>query len=130
MVDRGTATEFDGTLDDYTDLVLGRSGTKVGQFAAAPKYGRKEARRAAAEARARTQELRKTAKTAEAEIARLEARRTELDRAMFDPSSASAEDAERSMTELMKLRADVVVRIEQAEARWIEASKAIEAEVV
>ncbi len=45
---------------------------------------------------------------------------------MFDPGSASKQDADRSMTELMKLRADTVAGIEAAEARWIAASEAIE----
>ena len=126
LVDDGTATEFDGSLEDYTDLILGREAKKNRKPVDAPQVGRKEARRAAAEARERTQGWRKTVQAAEAEIAKLEARKTELDRAMFDPGSAAKQDADRSMTELMKLRADAVAGIEAAEARWIEASEAIE----
>ena len=126
LVDGGTATEFDGSLEDYTDLILGREAKKNRKPVDAPQVGRKEARRAAAEARERTQGWRKTVQAAEAEIAKLEARKTELDRAMFDPGSAAKQDADRSMTELMKLRADAVAGIEAAEARWIEASEAIE----
>ncbi len=126
LVDGGTATEFDGSLADYTDMILGRDPKKAGKPASAPQGNRKDARRAAAEAREQTQGLRKTIKTAEAEIAKLEARKTELDRAMFDPGSASKQDANRSMTELMKLRADTVAGIEAAEARWIAASEAME----
>ena len=125
LIDDGTASEFAGSLDDYTDLVLGRNPDRERRPGAA-KGNRKDERRAAAEARERTQSLRKTAKAAEAEIAGLEARRTELDRAMFDPQSAASEDAARSMTELLKLRAEVSARIEAAEARWIEASEALE----
>jgi ATP-binding cassette subfamily F protein 3 len=126
LVDGGTATEFDGSLEDYTDLILGREAKKNRKPVDTPQVGRKEARRAAAEARERTQDWRKTVQAAEAEIAKLEARKTELDRAMFDPGSAAKQDADRSMTELMKLRADAVAGIEAAEARWIEASEAIE----
>ncbi|OBX19183.1 glycosyl transferase family 1 [Erythrobacter sp. QSSC1-22B] len=126
LVDGGTATEFDGSLADYTDMILGRDPKKAGKPASAPQGNRKDARRAAAEAREQTQGLRKTVKTAEAEIAKLEARKTELDRAMFDPGSAARQDADRSMTELMKLRADTVAGIATAEARWIAASEAIE----
>jgi len=126
LVDGGTATEFDGSLEDYTDLILGREAKKNRKPVDNPQVGRKEARRAAAEARERTQGWRKTVQAAEAEIAKLEARKTELDRAMFDPGSAAKQDADRSMTELMKLRADAVAGIEAAEARWIEASEAIE----
>jgi ATP-binding cassette, subfamily F, member 3 len=126
LVDGGTASEFDGSLADYTDMILGRDPKKAAKPASAPQGNRKDARRAAAEAREQTQGLRKTIKNAEAEIAKLEARKTELDRAMFDPGSASKQDANRSMTELMKLRADTVAGIEAAEARWVEASEAIE----
>ena len=123
LVDGGTAREFDGSLDDYADMVLGRNGSAP---AAAPKFNRKDERRAAAEARERSQALRKSVKAAEADIARLEARKTEIDRAMFDPASATPADASRTMTELMKLRAEVAADLAAAEARWVEASEAIE----
>jgi ATP-binding cassette subfamily F protein 3 len=45
---------------------------------------------------------------------------------MFDPASASAADAKRTMTELMKLRAEVERRLEAAEAEWLDASQALE----
>ena len=126
LVDEGTAREFAGSLDDYTDFVIGRTGSGAERPREAPKATRKDERRAAAAAREKSQALRKTAKAAEAEIARLEARKSALDRAMFDPASAEPDDAKRTMTELMKLRADVVARLEEAEARWLEASEAIE----
>lgn len=40
-------------------------------------------------------------------IAALTTRRNEIDRAVFDPKQARSADAKRTMTELMKLRADV-----------------------
>ena len=126
LVDGGTAAEFGGSLDDYTDLVLGRNPGKERQQADVAKGSRKDARRAAAEARERTQALRKAVKAAEDELAKLQARRSELDRAMFDPDSASDQYARCSMTELMKMRADIEERIEAAEARWMEASEGIE----
>jgi ATP-binding cassette subfamily F protein 3 len=123
LVDDGTAREFSGSLDDYTDLILGRSA----EIASAPaKRNRKDERRAMAEAREQSQSLRKTAKAAEAEIAKLEARKTQIERAMFDPSAAAPSDAKRTMTELMKLHAEVKEQLAEAEARWLEASEAIE----
>ena len=125
LVDGGTAREYAGDLDDYTDMILGKTGPSATTKPAA-RPSRKEERRTAAEARERNQRLRKAAKAAEAEIARLEARRGELDRAMFDPSSASSADADRTMSELLKARAEVVARLEAAEARWLEASEAVD----
>jgi ATP-binding cassette subfamily F protein 3 len=125
LVDGGTAREYSGSIDDYTDMILGKNQEGSGDKAA-PKRDRKEDRRAAAEARERSQALRKSAKAAEAEIARLEGRKREIERAMFDPSSAAPEDSRRTMTELMKLHADVGAQLAEAEAKWIEASEAVE----
>jgi ATP-binding cassette subfamily F protein 3 len=124
LVDGGTATEYSGSLDDYTDLILGRN--QEGGERGPGKRNRRDDRRAAAEAREQSQSLRKSAKAAEAEIARLETRKREIERAMFDPSSAEEADAARTMTELIKLHADVGKDLAAAEARWLEASEAIE----
>ena len=127
LVDHGTATEYAGSLDDYTDMILGKNGEAAATGdGAGSKQNKKEARRAAAEAREQGQALRKAAKAAEAEMAKLDARRTALDRAMFDPASASAEDSKRTMSELMKLRAEVSAKLEAAEAQWLSASEALE----
>ncbi|TMJ16150.1 MAG: ABC-F family ATP-binding cassette domain-containing protein [Alphaproteobacteria bacterium] len=124
LVDDGTAKEFLGSIDDYTDLVLGRNQEGPGKEAV--KRSRKDDRRAAAEAREKSQSLRKAAQAAEAEMAKLEKRRSEIDKAMFDPASATPADSKLTMTELMKLRAEVSAKIEAAEARWLEASEAAE----
>jgi ATP-binding cassette subfamily F protein 3 len=124
LVDGGTAREYDGSLDDYIKLVLGgdaKDGAKAGK-----KANKKEDRRLAAEAREREQALRKDAKAAEAEIARLGAEKSAIDHAMFAPSDARADLAKLTMTDLMKRRADVAAKLEAAEARWLEASEALE----
>ncbi|HEX9965265.1 MAG TPA: ABC-F family ATP-binding cassette domain-containing protein [Allosphingosinicella sp.] len=126
LVDGGTAREYSGSLDDYTDLILGRNQEGGGERAAAGKRNRKDERRAEAEARAQGQSLRRTAQSAEAEIARLEKRKTEIERAMFDPASASVDDSKRTMSELMKLLAETGARLADAERRWLEASEAME----
>ena len=123
LVDGGTATEFDGTLDDYTALVLQKDGAARSE----PKANRKDERRAAALAREKSQKLRQQAKAAEAEIAKLAAQRTAVEHAMFDPAGAEPALAKLTMSELMKRRADLSSRIEAAEARWLEAAEAIEA---
>jgi ATP-binding cassette, subfamily F, member 3 len=121
LVDEGTAQEFSGTLDDYTDLIL--KGTGKGS---APKRDKKEERKAAAAAREKEAALRKAVASAEAEMARLTDRRSAVERAMFDPSSVTGADAKLTMSELMKLRADVTAQVAAAEARWIEAGEALE----
>jgi ATP-binding cassette subfamily F protein 3 len=125
LVDGGAAREFPGSLEDYTDFVLGRNQNGGGSTDQ-PRGNRKDERRAAAEARERNQGLRKAVKAAEEMVAKLTARRSAIDRALFDPNSADAADAKRTTTELMKLRADVERDLEAAEARWLEASEALE----
>ncbi|MBO9712834.1 ABC-F family ATP-binding cassette domain-containing protein [Sphingomonas sp.] len=122
LVDAGTAREFDGSIEDYIAFVLSKD-----KEAARPAKGdRKEDRRRGAEAREKEKALKKAAREAEAELAKLGDRLKALDRAMFDPGSAEPALAKLTMTELMKQRADVAARIETAEAAWLEASEGLE----
>ncbi|WP_375286961.1 ABC-F family ATP-binding cassette domain-containing protein [Sphingomonas sp.] len=121
LVDAGTAREFDGTLDDYIAFVLAKEpGGKV-------KKGGKADRKAAAEAREKGLALKKRAKEVETQLAKLTEQRSAVDRAMFDPSTAEASLAKLTMTDLMKRRAELSERIDEAEAAWLEASEALEA---
>jgi ATP-binding cassette subfamily F protein 3 len=123
LVDGGTATEYAGSLDDYTELVLKGDAAPAKD---SQRGNRRDGRRAAAEAREQNRALRQAAQAAEKEIAKLEARKTELERAMFDPASAAPQDASLTMTALMKRHADTIAALADAEALWLEASEAIE----
>ncbi len=125
MVDSGKAAEFSGTLNDYTDFVLGKNQ------AAKPTAGggggnRKEERRLAAERRKQQSELRKAAGTAEKKIETLGKKLSDIDQAMFDPATAEQEFADLTMTELMKLRSTIQDELEQSEAAWLKANEALE----
>ena len=120
LVDGGTATPFDGTLDDYITFVLSGDGKAEGKSA-------KKDKRAAAAAREAAAAMRKAAKDAEGELERLTAEREAVDRAMFDPSTAAPKLAKLTMTDLMKRRADLSERIDAAEAAWMQANEALEA---
>jgi ATP-binding cassette subfamily F protein 3 len=123
LVDGGTALDYDGSIDDYTAFVLAKD---AGSARSQPKAKRRDDRRTAAAAREKGQALRSAAKAAEAEMARLTAARSAIDRAMFDPSGATKELAKLTMTELMKRRAEVERQLEAAEAEWLQASEALE----
>ena len=125
LVDGGRAEPYDGSLEDYTDFVLGR-GAAAGGSGKAAKSDRKADRRAAAEARQKEQELRKRVKQAETELARLTETRSAIDQAMFDPSSVDAALSKLTMTELMKKRAEIETHMEAAEQAWLEAGEAID----
>jgi ATP-binding cassette, subfamily F, member 3 len=134
LVANGTARPFDGSLDDYRDMVLS-GGETVSATAGEgrddgskshSRAARKDERRAAAEARERTQALRKAVKDAEADVAKLMSQRSEIDRALFDPNGYDGPHKGAKVTELMKLRGDVERRLAGAEARWLQASEALE----
>jgi ATP-binding cassette subfamily F protein 3 len=123
LVDNGTAQEFEGSLDDYTTLVLQKD---AGASKSQPKSSRKDDRRAAAAAREKNQSLRQEAKAAEAEVAKLTALRSAIEHAMFDPNGADAGLSKLTMTELLKRRAETEKKLEAAETRWLEASEKLE----
>ncbi len=125
LVDSGTAKDFDGSIDDYIAFVLSKA--PAGERASSePRLSKKDQRKAAAEAREKGQALRNKAKQAEAELAKLTELRSAIDKAMFDPKTATAALAKLTMTELMKHRAEVETQIEAAEAAWLEACEALE----
>jgi len=131
LVDAGTAREFDGSIDDYIAFVLAKDPAAPrkdeGKAGNVRGVNRKDLRKAAADAREKSQDLRKRVKAAEADMVRLTAQRDAVDRAMFDPGSAEPSLAKLTMTDLMKRRADIESRLEAAEADWLEASEALDA---
>lgn len=123
LVDGGTAQEFSGSIEDYTDFILGKGPAKEKPSKASAKDDKKAAA-AAREARAK---LKREVNDAEADLAKLEVVLTAIDRAMFDPQSASSEYKDLTMGELSQRRGKIVAAQEAAEARWISASEALEA---
>jgi len=124
LVDDGRAEDFAGSLEDYTDFVLGKSNDR--QAGGTSSGNRKGARKAAADTREQEKRLRAAVKTFEADLAKLTAERSAVDLAMFDPSAAAPAYAKKTMGELMKLRADLADRIQATEAEWLAASEALE----
>jgi ATP-binding cassette subfamily F protein 3 len=126
LVDGGRAREFDGSIDDYIAFVLAKDPGASSKDQGERGVSRKDQRKASAQAREKGKELRKAAQAAEARLERLSAALSAIDRAMFDPSSASRELADMTMTELMMRRSECAREIEAAEAAWLEASEALE----
>lgn len=122
LVDNGTATEFSGTIEDYTDFILGKGPAKE----KLSKADRKEDKKAQAAAREAQSKLKRDVSDAEADLAKLEVVLSAIDRAMFDPASAANEYKDLTMGELSQRRGKIVAAREAAEARWIAASEALE----
>ena len=122
LVDNGTATEFSGTIEDYTDFILGKGPAKE----KVSKADRKEDKKAAAASREALAKLKRDVNDAEADLAKLEVVLSAIDRAMFDPASAANEYKNLTMGELSQRRGKIVAAQEVAEAKWIAASEALE----
>jgi ATP-binding cassette subfamily F protein 3 len=122
LVDGGTATEFSGTIEDYTDFILGKGPAKEKMS----KADRKEDKKAAAASREAQAKLKRDVSDAEADLAKFEVVLSAIDRAMFDPVSASNEYKNLTMGELSQRRGKIVAAQEAAEARWVAASEALE----
>ena len=125
LVDGGLAREYDGSMDDYIAFVLGKGGQskKEGGAAPAPKKDKEATARAWAEAKAAKKQLVETEKL----LAKLQARLSEIDRAMFDPASAAPDLAKLKMGDLGQMRAKVAADVEAAEEAWMQATEKLEA---
>ena len=122
LVDDGTAREFNGSLDDYIAMILGNDSGKAGG-----KSARKADKKVAAQVRDRHQTMRKTLSDLEAEIVELQSECNDLDRALSNPAGTDPHHTVLSRSELSRRRAAVQARLEEAEARWLDAGEALEA---
>ncbi len=122
LVDGGTATEFSGTIEDYTDFILGKGPAKE----KVSKADRKDDKKAAVAAREAQAKLKRDVSDAEADLAKLEVVLSAIDRAMFDPASAANEYKNLTMGELSQRRGKIIAAQEAAEARWVAAGEALE----
>ena len=123
LVDDGTAREYDGSMDDYVDMILGKGPQKD----RVSKADKKEDRKAAAAAREAAAKVRKEVSDAEADLAKYQVILSAIDRAMFDPQGAANEYKGLTMSELSQRRGKIVAAQEAAEARWVAAGEALEA---
>jgi ATP-binding cassette subfamily F protein 3 len=127
LVDNGTAQEYSGTIEDYTDFVLGKSGGTAASGGDAPKVDRKAEKRASAEWRERQKALKNAVSQAERAMSALTAERSRIDQALFDPRSATGAEAKLTTSQLMVKRAEIEKKLEAAEETWMEAGAALEA---
>ena len=128
LVEDGTVRTFEGDVDDYRNHVLAqRQQERRQQRAAKGGEARPKPAKAPVERLDRDQKLalRKEARDAEAEIARLDKERKKIEAELADAGAYRA-GASRA-AELSRLRVDLSRRIEAAEARWLKVSETLEA---
>ncbi len=119
LVGDGTVAPYEGDLDDYRNLVLGREARASGARDADDRPSRTDQRRAAAEKREELKPLKRRIDTAEKVVAKLTA-----DIAAIDAQLASdlfARDPAKA-TALSKARAEAAGALAKAEEDWLSAS--------
>ena len=120
----GAIKPFDGDMDDYAKHVLDRarraSRPDKGEAAAPPK----DSRKAAAQARAQLQPLKKAVEAVEAKVARFTRTIAEIDAALADPKTFKRPN---EMAQLGRDRARAVENLDKAEAEWMQAAETYEA---
>ncbi len=125
LVNKSKAAPYDGDLSDYRELVVAANKTAPSKDAKRQAVNAKEnARKAAAEARASIQPLKKAAEAAEARVEKLNDTLTRLDAALAEPGLYET-NLPRA-TKLQKERAALVEAIERAETDWLAALEQFE----
>jgi ATP-binding cassette subfamily F protein 3 len=122
LVGDGTVAPYDGDLDDYRRLVLGREARREERDDAG-KVSRTDQRRAAAEKREELKPLKRRIDTAEKTVARLTGDIAAIDAQLAD--GLFARDPAKA-TALSKARADAADALAKAEEDWLTASAAYE----
>ncbi|MCS0501769.1 ABC-F family ATP-binding cassette domain-containing protein [Ancylobacter mangrovi] len=121
LVADGTVRAFEGDLEEYQRLVVGRGASSQRKEAAG---SRAQERRQAAEKRAETAPLRKKIKETESLIAKLERSLSGLDGLLADETLYSRDPARAQRT--ARERADAATALAEAEEAWLELSTALE----
>ena len=130
LVAGGSVAPFDGDLDDYRRLVLSDRGgngkeAEARSQGAAPRGGRAEVRRAAAQMRIELAPLRRRIADAEATVKRLTEEITRIDAALAQAGLFARDPAKAAA--LATARADAAASLQCAEDDWLAASAEYEA---
>ena len=125
LVADGQVTPFEGDLDDYRRLVLGRADNAAAKSARPSGTGRAEARRAAAQLRVELAPLRRRIADAEAKVQRLNEEIGRIDAVLAEAGVFARNPAKAA--NLAKARAAAVDALANAEDEWLSASAEWEA---
>jgi ATP-binding cassette, subfamily F, member 3 len=118
LVDGGTAREYDGSMDDYIDFILGRNQPKGG-------HGGKARGSRDADAGANWRAAQSAFSKAESAITRLGSEVERLDQAILDLGNG---DTGTKMQGLLSERAAATAALAEAEETWLAAGALLEAE--
>jgi ATP-binding cassette subfamily F protein 3 len=115
LVNEGTVKPFDGDMDDYTDLVLGKTrGARKSERPASP--ARSDTPK---DPKPRPAAVQKRLQQIESRISVLKDKLTVLDRALAD-HTLYAEEPQKA-ADFMKLRSKLAIDLDQLETDWLQA---------
>ncbi|AKH42500.1 ATP-binding cassette subfamily F protein 3 [Altererythrobacter atlanticus] len=124
LVDDRKAVEYDGSIEDYIDFILGRQQSKKDTKNGSGKQAGKSGKPSAEEAR-QAQQARQQAFEAEKTMERLQVRIDKVDRILLDPDVAANRSREHDLEELSRNRAALARELADAEELWLAASEKI-----
>lgn len=120
LVANGTAQPFDGDMDDYTQFILGKGTAEARpQTAKAAPAATVPSQRPAGS----TGPIKKQAREAEQQVAKLTAEREKLDADLADPKVYAYPG---KVATVAKRRQEVAAALEEAEQRWLELAEQLE----
>ena len=125
LVDSGTASNYDGSMEDYIDFVLGRNRKKAAKPAAEPQAA--PVKKAPGLSRDELKALRRRVTENETRMKRLQLQLAALDAVLADPGSAKGDLAKLNIGEIGTRHAAFSEELEEAEMAWLEASEELEA---
>jgi len=130
LVGDGKVKPFDGDLEDYRKLMLGKTGSgntkipkdKKSKNKPVESHAPQPDRPRGADRRREMDALRKASRDAEATLGRLIKDKEALEKSLLDPY---LEGGKRG--QLMRRQAELATAVERAEEAWLEAAEAVEA---
>ena len=120
LVDKGTAREFDGSIDDYIAFVLAKE--PADKNTATPVTGKKEKKKLSPEAQA----LQKRVFNAEKTLEKLTKQMAAIEAARLDRTGAPQMLANMTADQLAKHHAETAKKLATAEAEWMQVSEILE----
>lgn len=127
LVRQGTCAQYFGDIDDYRKLLLSPgndSSSQEDDEDKKDKLSKKDARRDAAQIRAKVAPLRKAAKTAEKQMETLSAKKSELETLLSNPTLY--EESPNEVASLNSRLKETTALLETAEEQWLEALEELE----
>ena len=124
LVDDGTARDYNGSMEDYIDFVLGRNQPKGD---AASRSGGKKDKKGRDQDREMARALKEQLSAAERDLAKLQKQLAAIDAALANPSNRQSDLKRLSMEELAQRRASTSDALDLAEALWLDLGEQAEA---